>query len=103
MQGFEPRAVTLAILLSVDNSISVLTTQSASRDQLTPITVGGFPAVLARPRVVDFCAVDIDVAEGQFLDIQFADGGGDAPVSQDELCRDVVAIAEQVVLTLNSV
>ena len=100
LQGFEPRAVTLGILLSVENDISVLTAPGASRGQLTPITVEGFPAVLARPTITSFCAVDVDVADGQFLDVQFSDGGRRPPVTQDELCRDVVGIARQVVQTL---
>jgi hypothetical protein len=100
LQGFEPRAVTLGILLSLENDISVLTAPGASRGQLTPISVEGFPAVLARPTITSFCAVDVDVADGQFLDVQFSDGGRRPPVSQDELCRDVVGIATRVVQTL---
>jgi hypothetical protein len=100
LQGFEPRAVTLGIQLSVENSISRLTAPGASRGQLTPIVVEGFPAVLARPTITTFCAVDVDIAEGQFIDVQFSDGGRLPPVTQDELCRDVVGIAGQVLQTL---
>ena len=69
-------------------------------DDLTPITVAGFPAVLARPRNPDFCSVDVDVASGQFLDVMFRDGGREPPIPQDQLCRDAPLVAEEIMRTL---
>ncbi|MCO1654810.1 DUF3558 domain-containing protein [Pseudonocardia humida] len=101
-RGYEPQPVVIGIALATENGIEVITSPGAVNDDLEPITVDGFPAVLARPRVLDFCSVDIDVAPDQFIDVQLADGGGAQPVPQESLCRDVVEIAEQVVGTLQS-
>jgi hypothetical protein len=100
--GFEPRAIAVSFALTTGNGIDALLAPDAVKDELTATTIAGFPAVLARPRIPDFCSIDVDVAEGQLLDVQMADGGREPPVPQDELCRDVVGIAERAVLNLQS-
>ncbi|WP_219412950.1 DUF3558 domain-containing protein [Pseudonocardia nigra] len=102
ISGFEPRAVAVGLALATGNGIEVLTNSDALTDEITPITIAGFPAILARPKNPDFCSVDVDVADGQFLDVQFADGGRLPPIPQDQLCRDAVEVAEQVLTTLLS-
>ncbi|WP_219416301.1 DUF3558 domain-containing protein [Pseudonocardia nigra] len=99
MQGYEPRAISVEFALATSNGIEVLTESEYLTDELTPITVQGFPAVLARPEHPTFCSVDVDVADGQFLDVLFADGGRRV-ISQDQLCRDAVAVAEEAMKTL---
>jgi uncharacterized protein DUF3558 len=101
-RGYASRPVVLGIALATGNGIEVLIAPGTVSDELTPITVAGLPAVLARPRLVDSCSVDIDVAPGQFIDVQLADGGGATPIPQDALCRDVVGAAERVARTLQN-
>ncbi len=61
-----------------------------------PTTIAGFPAVVAVPRhLTDYCSVEVDVAAGQLLDVQFSDGGGTPPIPQTELCQRAVQVAEQ--------
>ncbi|WP_219412952.1 DUF3558 domain-containing protein [Pseudonocardia nigra] len=100
IRGYQPRAVAINIALVTGSGIGVLTGPGATTDDITPITVAGFPALLARPASADFCSVDIDTAEGQFIDVQFADGGRTPPIAQDELCRGAIEVAEQAVTTL---
>ena len=100
IRGFEPRDITAGFALATDNGIEVLTAPGAVRDEISAITVAGFPAILARPKILDFCSVDVDVADGQFLDIIFRDGGGTPAIPQDQLCRDAVTVAEAAITTL---
>jgi hypothetical protein len=72
------------------------------RDELTATDIVGFPAVVARPKQPEFCSVDVDLAEGQFLDVQFSDAARNPPIPQDQLCRDAVGIAEAAVTTLQA-
>ncbi len=98
--GFEPRAVNVSLTVATTVGISVITAPGAVTDTLTPTVVAGFPAVLARPHNPDSCFLDVDVAQGQLLDVQFADGGGTPPISQDQLCRDAVDVADQTMSAL---
>jgi hypothetical protein len=93
--GFEPRAVAVDLTVATTVGISAVTAPGAVNDTLTQIAVAGYPAVIARPRNPDGCLVDIDVAQGQLLDVLFRDGGGDPPIPQDQLCRDAVNVAGQ--------
>src|SRR4029079_4977407 len=55
----------------------------------------GFPAVVAIPRrAADYCSVEVDVANGQLLDVQLSDGGGKPPIPQQELCVRAERAAE---------
>jgi hypothetical protein len=68
---------------------------------MRPTTVAGFPAVVAVPqRLTDYCSVEVDVAAGQLLDVQFSDGGGRPPIPQDELCRRGGQVAGQLMASL---
>jgi hypothetical protein len=64
-------------------------------------TIGGFPAVVAAPRqFADYCNVDIDVAAGQILDVQFGADTSEAPVPQAELCLRGQRAATYMLMTL---
>jgi hypothetical protein len=66
-----------------------------------PITIAKFPAVVATPRqFTDYCHVEVDVATGQLLDVQFGSGGADAVIPQAELCARAQLAAEQMMTTL---
>jgi hypothetical protein len=58
-------------------------------------TIGGFPAMVIRtPGLDDVCNVEVDVAEGQFLDVMFRDGGNEKKATQDTLCAGARRAAE---------
>ncbi|MFD9698968.1 DUF3558 domain-containing protein [Lentzea sp. NPDC059081] len=64
-------------------------------------TIEGFAAITVRtPDVHDVCNVEIDVANGQFVDVMFRDGGNSTAVPQDHLCLGALRVAEAVMATL---
>ncbi|MBW4716178.1 DUF3558 domain-containing protein [Saccharothrix obliqua] len=63
--------------------------------------VAGFPALTVRtPGMDDVCNVEVDVADGQFLDVMFRDGGNRTRVKQDVLCQGAQRAAEAAVAGL---
>jgi Protein of unknown function (DUF3558) len=69
--------------------------------EVHPTMVADFPAVVAVPqRLTDYCSVEVDVAAGQLLDVQFSDGGGKPPIPQDELCRRAGQVADELMTSL---
>jgi len=66
-----------------------------------PLTVAAFPALEVRtPGVETACDVDIGVADGQFLDVLFRDGGNATPLPQDTLCAAAQRVAEAAMTSL---
>lgn len=66
-----------------------------------PTTVGGFPGLTVRtPGMDQVCNVEVDVAEGQFLDVMFRDGGNETRTTQDTLCLGAQRAAEAVIAAL---
>jgi len=66
-----------------------------------PITINEFPALVATPtRFRDYCSIEVDVARGQILDVQFGDGGTQPPIPQEELCRRAGRSAEAITMSL---
>jgi hypothetical protein len=98
ISGYEPREIDVGLTLALRNGIDDLI--AGVRDELTPTTILDFPAVIARPPVKDACSVDIDVADGQFLDVALFDAGKNPPIPQDQLCADAIRIAEAALRTL---
>ena len=89
--GFEPRAITVSIELSVTGGIELFF-RPGVRSEITPIEVEGFPAIVAVPASIrDFCTVVVDVAPGQLVDVSVADGGRRPPIPQPDLCVDAEA------------
>jgi hypothetical protein len=78
-----------------------LWTDPAIDAAVTPTMVGPFPAVTLRPRrFTDYCSVDVDVAQGQLVDIQVGDGGSSPPIGQQDLCTRAHQTASAAVRTL---
>lgn len=68
---------------------------------IEPTAVSGFPAVLAQPtQSTSYCAVEVDVAAGQLLDVQLFDGGHTPPLARKELCARAERAAGEIVSTL---
>ncbi|WP_447004313.1 DUF3558 domain-containing protein [Saccharothrix isguenensis] len=64
-------------------------------------TVAGFPGLTVRtPGMENMCNVEVDVAEGQFLDVMFRDGGNATAAKQDTLCQGAQRAAEAAVVGL---
>ncbi|GAA2664693.1 MULTISPECIES: DUF3558 domain-containing protein [Actinosynnema] len=69
--------------------------------EVETVEVVGFPALVVRtPGVEDVCNVEVDVAEGQFLDVMFRDGGNSTALTQDVLCQGARRAAEAAVAGL---
>jgi hypothetical protein len=99
-RGFEPRAISAGITLVATAGIELYTSGSLTVD-IRPTEVRGFPGVIAVPqRFKEWCSVIVDVAPGQLLDVQFADGGRTPPIPQPQLCEDAVVVADRAVGTL---
>ncbi|MEU4801936.1 DUF3558 domain-containing protein [Actinosynnema sp. NPDC023587] len=61
----------------------------------------GFPALTVRtPGLDHVCNVEVDVADGQFLDVMFRDGGNETQVKQEILCQGAQRAAEAAVTGL---
>jgi hypothetical protein len=64
-------------------------------------SIDGFPAVIAQPaQSVAYCAVEVDVAPGQLLDVQLFDAGQVPPLPQEELCLGAERAAREIIRTL---
>ncbi len=100
--GFKPRDVDVFLTLARGNGIRVILDPGIVRDQPELTAVKEFPAVISRSQARDYCSVDVDVADGQLLDVQFADAGKDPPIPQDQLCRDAAQVATAVIETLQA-
>jgi len=102
MRGRSPDSVLLGI--------SAVTTTGIERwkesdlvAQTRSTSVAGFPALAAvPPQLTDYCSVEVDVAAGQLLDVQFGGGSPQSPIPQDELCRRAVDAAAAAMATLVS-
>jgi hypothetical protein len=100
IRGFEPRAVAVGISLVTTVGIERFTSGELAAE-IRPISVQGFPAVVAVPtRFTEYCTVVIDVAGGQLVDVQFRDGGRRPPIWQPQLCRDAEVVAGEVMASL---
>ncbi len=88
------------LALVTAEGIGVWLSENAQVDAKTT-TVAGFPALTVRtPGLDDVCNVEVDVAEGQFLDVMFRDGGNKTKAKQDILCQGAQRAAEAAVAGL---
>jgi hypothetical protein len=88
------------------STMVAVTTEGAERYsenpnvEATTLTVGGFPAQLAKLKGLnDACVLGLDVADRQMVTIQVKSQEG---LGQDELCQKVQAMGEAVMTTLSS-
>ena len=55
----------------------------------------GFPALVVRtPQLNLACNVEVDVADGQHLDVLYRDDGAQPPASLDQLCAGAQRVAD---------
>jgi hypothetical protein len=100
ISGWEPRAIAVGLTIVTTAGVELFTSGELAAE-VRPVQVRGFPAVVAVPtRFTEFCTVIVDVAPGQLLDVQFADGGRLPPIPQPELCRGAQGVAEAAMATL---
>ncbi len=94
------RALTVRLGLVLVQGVGVWLEETAQADARVT-TVAGFPAVVVRTaEQTKFCNVEVDVAEGQFLDVQFGDAGNAHPPSLDSLCTSAQEVAGAAMSTL---
>ena len=61
---------------------------------ITLTAVAGFPAVLADPaELTEFCAIVVDVAPQQVVDISVRNAGNVPAIPEAELCRSAERVA----------
>lgn len=102
IRGYEPRAVSVGVSNVTTVGIELFTSGELAAT-VRPAEVRGFPAVIATPtRFTEWCMAIVDVAPGQLLEIQFADGGRQPPIPQTQLCQDSERVADAVMTTLLS-
>jgi hypothetical protein len=100
IRGFEPRAITVGLSIVTNMGAEVFTSGELAVE-VRAVLVQGFPTVVVVPRrFTDWCAVIVDVAPGQLLDVQLADGGRTPPIPQPQLCQDAQTVADAVMTTL---
>jgi hypothetical protein len=88
------------IALVLASGADVWLSENAQVDY-TVSAIEGFAAITVRtPDVHDVCNVEIDVADGQFLDVMFRDGGNSTAVQQDHLCLGAQRVAEAAMASL---
>lgn len=65
-------------------------------------TVDGFPGlIMPHPRIVDNCAVVIDVHDGQYLEVESSPSGGVKGTSPDPYCAEAQRVGEMVLQNLS--
>jgi hypothetical protein len=100
ISGFEPRAIAVGVSVVTTAGIDFFTSGELAAD-VRPIDVAGFPGAVAVPtQYTVFCAVVIDVAPGQLIEVQAMDGGRKPPIPQEQLCRDAEEGANAAMTTL---
>lgn len=100
LTGSGPRPSVVGVGVVTTVGIDVWTANGLDAS-IAPTTVEGFPAVTSVPqRFTDYCSVDVDVAHGQLLDVQFGDAGNSTPTAQQDLCRRAHQVAEAVMVSL---
>ena len=88
------------IALVVVSGADVWLSENAQVDY-TVSAIEGFAAITVRtPDVHNVCNVEIDVADGQCLDVMFRDGGNSTAVQQDHLCLGAQRVAEAAMASL---
>ena len=92
IRGSEP-AISVGVELSVTGGIELFL-RPGVQATVTPTDVANFPAVVADPtRFTEFCAVVVDVAPQQVVDVDVSNGGRTPPMTEPELCGEAERIA----------
>ncbi|GAA3434423.1 DUF3558 domain-containing protein [Kutzneria kofuensis] len=92
----------VARLALVTNEGADLWISDEAQNTAKVIAIVGFPALEVRtPGLDTLCNVEVDVAKGEFLDVLFRDGGGAAPIPQDDLCLGAQRVAEAAMTSLS--
>ena len=96
------RALSVRIGLVLVQGVEVWLDETAQAD-VTQTQIAGFPAVVVRTAAqTAFCNVDVDVAAGQFLDVQFGNSGSSHPPSLEQMCSRAQEVAQAAMRTLIS-
>jgi hypothetical protein len=95
--GSETNTVFVLVAFVTRPGLEAITTgPTAALGPFEPVQVAGFPGVVEPRFETDICTVDIDVAAGQFVDIDFRDGHWPTKLSREELCQGAITVGEEV-------
>jgi hypothetical protein len=99
LRGIESGTETRLALVT-DMGVDVWLSDEA-QVQTQQVTTAGYPALVVRtPGLTTACNVEVDIADNQFLDVLFRDGGNQTPIPQDTLCLGAQRVAEAAVTSL---
>jgi hypothetical protein len=92
--------VATRLALITNTGMDVWTGDTAQVDA-TPRVLDGFPALVVKtPKLDTACNVEVDVADGQQLDVLYRDDGAKPPGPLDQLCAGAQRVAEESVTSL---
>jgi hypothetical protein len=99
--GFSTKQVDVSVAFVTHPGIDYITAgPTASRGKLEPAEIAGFPSIIEPQQQEDVCAIDIDIAAGQFINIQYQDGNVPRVLLRTELCQSATAVGEEIVSSL---
>ena len=76
-------------------------TNDTAQVAATPVVIAGFPALVVKTPALNLaCTVEVDVADGQHLDILYRDDGARPPAPLDQLCAGAQRVAHASVAAL---
>jgi uncharacterized protein DUF3558 len=97
--GFDSKKTSVSIAFVYNRGIATANTgPGAASSQITPSNTAGFPSIVAR--LPDFCAVDIDVAADQYIDIQYETIGDPLGPASSDSCQGAALVGEEVMSSL---
>lgn len=100
MNGPYPQTALVAIGLVTTVGVDRWSEADVDAD-VRPTNVADFPALVVVPRrFTDYCSVEVDIASGQLVEVQYGVGGTAAARSRDELCSLAERIAGETMATL---
>lgn len=100
MRGTYSGQVARLALVTEEGAELWISDEAQNTAKLTAVV--GFPALEIRtPGLDTLCNVEVDVAQGEFLDVLFRDGGSATPLTQDDLCLGAQRVAEAAMASLS--
>jgi hypothetical protein len=99
--AFNTKQVDVSVVFVTHPGIEYITAgPTASLGKFEQVQVSGFPGVIEPQQKKDVCAVDLDTAAGQFINIQYQDATVPPVLSRAELCQSATSVGEEVIQSL---
>jgi hypothetical protein len=99
--GSDPKQIDVSIAFVTRPGIDYITTgPTASFGSFMQVRIAGFSGIVEPQQEQDICAVDLDVAAGQFVQVLYHDAKRPPTLSRSELCEGAVSAGEVVMQSL---